>query len=299
MIQTNRFRKCIWIINALRTHKALTLDEMNEKWMRDAVDCGKPLSRTSFNRNRDYISDSFGIIIECEPKTYKYYISNKDALTDGSIERWIMSTMAVQGVLTDSASIKDRVILENVPAGEEFLSVIVSAMRTNRQLLMGYQKFGAEAYEKMVCPYALKLFHQRWYMLARTADNKMRIYSLDRMTHLETTEEAFVLPEDFSPQAYFAEYFGVLTDGTPMAHVVVRAHKWTPNYLRTLPLHHSQREIASTSDYADFAFDIRPTADFIAQLLSQGDGIEVLEPKELREKMKGILMGSSARYMAE
>ena len=59
MIQTNRFRKCIWIINALRTHKALTLDEMNEKWMRDAVDCGKPLSRTSFNRNRDYISDSY------------------------------------------------------------------------------------------------------------------------------------------------------------------------------------------------------------------------------------------------
>ena len=30
-----------------------------------------------------------------------------------------------------------------------------------------------------------------------------------------------------------------------MAHVVVRAHRWTPDYLRTLPLHHSQQELES------------------------------------------------------
>jgi predicted DNA-binding transcriptional regulator YafY len=59
-----------------------------------------------------------------------------------------------------------------------------------------------------------------------------------------------------------------------------------PNYLRTLPLHHSQRELESTPDYTDFSYDIRPTSDFLGELLRHSNGIEVLEPQELREKMR-------------
>ena len=88
----------------------------------------------------------------------------------------------------------------------------------------------------------------------------------------------------------------VLRDNTPMTHVVIRAHNRTPNYLRTLPLHHSQREIASTEHYTDFSFDIRPTADFLGQLLSHGDGIEVLEPQDLRQKMRDLIAESLKRY---
>ena len=124
----------------------------------------------------------------------------------------------------------------------------------------------------------------------------MATYALDRMTKVELTDETFEMPADFSPQAYFSEYFGVMTDDTPMAHVVIRAHDWTPNYLRTLPLHHSQREIASTEHYADFSFDIRPTVDFLNELKKYGDGIEVLEPLELREKMRQMLHDALKRY---
>jgi predicted DNA-binding transcriptional regulator YafY len=124
----------------------------------------------------------------------------------------------------------------------------------------------------------------------------MATYALDRMTKVELTDETFEMPADFSPQAYFSEYFGVMTDDTPMAHVVIRAHNWTPNYLRTLPLHHSQREIASTEHYTDFSFDIRPTVDFLNELKKYGDGIEVLEPLELREKMHQMFLDALKRY---
>ena len=125
----------------------------------------------------------------------------------------------------------------------------------------------------------------------------MRIYALDRVQSLDLTEETFKMPKDFSSQDYFAEYFGVLTDSSvPMAHVVIRAHNWTPNYLRTLPLHQSQRELTSTEHYTDFSYDIRPTSDFLAQLLSQGSGLEVLEPQELREKMRSLIAENLARY---
>ena len=87
-----------------------------------------------------------------------------------------------------------------------------------------------------------KLWHRRWYLLART-EGVFKTFSLDRMLSLEMTEERFEMIKDFSPEKYYGEYFGVLTDGTPMAHVVLRAYGRTADYLRTLPLHDSQQEL--------------------------------------------------------
>jgi len=290
------FSQYIWIINTLKAYRRLTFEQLSQKWQDDAVAEGNPLQRSSFNRHRDAILDMFGIIIDCEPKTYRYFISNPEVLGDDSIERWLFSTLTVHGVLADSAAVKERVVLENVPAGLEYLETILRAIRSDHRLRMGYRKFGTEGYVKTVCPYALKLFHQRWYLLAKNDEGQMRIYSLDRMTMVELTDEAFEMPADFSPQAYFSEYFGVLTVDTPMAHVVIRTYGKTPDYLRTLPLHASQREIATTEGYTDFSFDIRPTADFLGQLLSHGDGIEVLEPADLREKMRQLIANNLKRY---
>ena len=291
------FHQYIWIINTFKAYRKLTLEELNQKWQDDKVADGNPLQRSSFNRHRDAILDMFGIIIDCDKKTYKYFISNQDVLCDDSIERWLFSTLTVHGMLADSAAVKERLVLENAPAGEEYFDIIIRAIRTDRRLRIGYKKFQAEGYEKVVCPYALKLFHQRWYLLARNDEDQMRIYALDRMTMVELTADTFVMPADFSPQAYFSEYYGVLTDETtPMAHVLIRAHKWMPNYLRTLPLHHSQRELTSTPDYTDFSYDIRPTSDFLGELLRHSEGIEVLEPLELRERMRQMIANTLKRY---
>ena len=97
--------------------------------------------------------------------------------------------------------------------------VSLQAIKLNRRIRIGYQRFGGEAYEKTVEPYTLKLFRQRWYILVFTGHH-IATYALDRMLSLEMTEETFEMPADFSPQGYFAEYFGVLTDETPMAHIV-------------------------------------------------------------------------------
>ena len=300
------FHQYIWIINTLRAYRKLSFEELNQKWQDDKVADGNPLHRSSFNRHRDAILDMFGIFIDCDKKTYKYYISNKEVLSNDSIERWLFSTLTVHGMLADSAAVKERLVLENAPAGEQYLDIIIRAIRTDRRLRIGYKKFQAEGYEKVVCPYALKLFRQRWYLLAlRSAEGRsqgesdedqMRIYALDRVTMVELTDDAFEMPVSFSPQTYFSEYFGVLTNDTPMAHVIIRAHKWMPNYLRTLPLHHSQRELVSTPDYTDFSFDIRPTSDFLGELLRHSDGIEVLEPLDLREKMRQMIADTLKRY---
>ena len=290
------FQQYIWIINTLRQYKKLSLEELNNLWQNDDVNGGAPLSRTTFNRHKDSILDMFGIIIECTTfPGYKYYIANPEVLGDDSIEGWLFSTLTVSTVLSDSVSLRERILLENVPAGEEFLQTIIQALKANRKLLITYQRFGQDSYEKTIFPYALKLFHQCWYLLAFTGRH-YATYSLDRMLSVSLTEETFERPDDFSPEAYFSEYYGILTDDTPMAHVVIRTYGSTPNYLRTLPLHASQKELQSTDEYTDFSLDIRPTADFINTLLSHSDGLEVLEPADLRLKIREILTRTLNRY---
>ena len=288
------FQQYAWLINTLK-HGPMTLEELSRLWVEDQVAEGRPLPRSSFNRHRDAILDMFGVVIECHKKSNQYYIYNPEVLYDDSMERWMLSTMTVGGVLSDSVTLKDRIILENVPAGEEFLQTIIRAIKQNKRILITYRRFGAESTDKTVAPYALKLFHQRWYLLAFTGHH-YATYSLDRMLSVSLTEESFEMPDDFSPQQYFAEYFGVLTDETPMAHVVVRAYGKTANYLRTLPLHQSQREVATTDDYTDYSFNIRPTADFIGELLSYDSGLEMLEPQSLREQLQQEVERMLARY---
>ena len=104
------------------------------------------------------------------------------------------------------------------------------------------------------------------------------------------------MPEDFSPDAYFAEYYGVLTDDTPMEHVVIRTYGSTSDYVRTLPLHGSQKELRRTDEYTDYEYDIRPTNDFINELFSYTDGLEVLEPLDLRNKVLEKLKNMVKRY---
>ena len=292
------FQQYVWLVNTLRQYKRLTLEEINDLWVKNDVIGGSPLNRVSFYRHKEAISNMFGIDIECEPKTYKYYISNPEVLNNDSIERWMLSTLTVSTALTDCASIRNRIILESAPAGEEFLEPAFSAMKKNHRLRMGYHKFHAdEGYEKTICPYVLKRFDQRWYLLALNDENQMRIYALDdRMTMLELTDETFEMPHDFSPEDYFAEYFGVYTVNIPLAHVVVRAYDFTPKYLRGLPLHHSQRELASGDGYTDFSFDICPTDDFLHALMRHEKGIEVLEPADVRNRMMEMLENTIKRY---
>jgi hypothetical protein len=290
------FQQYIWLVNTLRQYKRLSLEEISDLWVKDQVIGGSPLTRASFIRHKDAILNMFGIIIECDlDRGYKYYIANPEVLDDESIERWMLSTLTVSTVLSDSVSLRERILLENVPAGEEYLQTIIQAIKTNRRLLITYQRFGNESYEKTISPYALKLFHQRWYLLAFTGRH-YATYSLDRMLAVSLTDETFEMPDDFSPQDYFSEYFGVLTDETPLKHVVIRAYGRTPDYLRTLPLHATQRELSQTDEYTDFSIDIRPTPDFIGQLLNHADGIEVLEPADFRLKIREIIEKTLNRY---
>lgn len=113
-----------------------------------------------------------------------------------------------------------------------------------------------------MAPYCVKVFRQRWYVVARSlSDEQLRAYALDRIQELRTTENAFALPEDFDPQAYFADSVGVVVDEKcAVERVKIRVQGIQRQYIRTLPLHASQQEVETNEDSSSPAPNTRFSA---------------------------------------
>ena len=134
-------------------------------------------------------------------------------------------------------------------------------------------------------------------MLARIDSGEFRIFSLDRIRETEITDETFDVETGFEAETYFSDSFGVVRDETlKPERIVVRAFGTECNYLRDLPLHHSQHEIATTEDYADFELYLRPTLDLQGQILSRGSRLKVLSPQSLADKISQTLQAAAALY---
>lgn len=284
--------KYIWVVNALYRagERGLSLIELNEKWMMDEdISRGEPLPRQTFDRWKGNILMTLGVDIECRMKGgYRYYISNPNSLSDGELTRWLLDTYSTANTLANNTALKDRIIVEETPSSRDFLTEIISAMKENKVIELTHKNFQhSKAYTFMVAPYALRMFQKRWYLLALSIDSdQIRLYGLDRIESLYVTNQHFKLPKDFDAKEYFSTYFGVVLDNNvPVQRIVLRANKYHQHYLRTLPLHHSQQEIYSCDDYADFELHLRPTYDFCMELLRSGNMIEVLEPQQLRHEM--------------
>ena len=78
--------------------------------------------------------------------------------------------------------------------------------------------------------------------------------------------------------------------------IIVRANEDHKHYLKSLPLHHSQRLIEDCGEYADFELYLSPTYDFVMKLLQVGSMIEVISPASLRTTMKGWISDMNELY---
>lgn len=287
-------KKYIWLANELLRagERGLSLCELNERWIRNTdLSSGQELPRRTFDRWKWAIEDMFGVIIENEGKAeYRYFIRNVERMRQGSLSRWLLDTYATAGALSGQLSLADRIVVEDVPSSQDFLLPIMNAMRSNSVIMLTHRRFRSDSILTFpVAPYCLRMFQRRWYLLAKsTTDGKMRLYGLDRVEDITITNEHFRMPDDFDAHDYFASFFGVVLDEkVEEERVVIRANEYHQHYLRTLPLHASQREIYTCDDYADFELHLRPTYDFVMELLRAGNMVEVLEPQSLRDTMRG------------
>jgi predicted DNA-binding transcriptional regulator YafY len=254
---------------------------------------GEQLPKRTFDNWRYAIWDIFGLNIVNEQKgRYRYYIENEEDITDNGLTSWLYSTMSVANTLSCSRSIKERILLENIPSGQEFLQPIIEAMKENHLLNITYKSYWSdEECSFDVKPYCVKLFKQRWYMVAKSThayynDKPPMIYSLDRILQLTVKQETFEMPKDWNAEEFFDGCFGVCRS-LDVEVVKLKVSAQQANYTRDLKLHDTQEEIERNGNYSIFTYCIRPEFDFQQELLRHGEDVEVLEPQWLREEIAG------------
>jgi len=288
MTTYTKFKEYIWLVNTIYHAKAISLAEINKRWLLTDMSDGIDISRTTFYRHKCAIEDIFGIIIECDKKNgNRYYISNDHVLDEDTVQNWMLSTLSVGNIVEESQSLHERILLEHIPSGGELLRQIIKAMKENRAVMITYRRYTAVASTTFsVEAYCVKLFRQRWYMVGKLSNGYLATFSLDRIESLDILTKKFKMDKDFDAKDFFKDSFGIVVDEKiPIQRIVLRAYGYEPYYMRDLPLHPTQKEINTTDDYADFELKLRPTSDFMTKLISRGEWLEVLEPQSLADEV--------------
>lgn len=284
------FKRYIWLVDTIYQAHGITFEEINEKWLRNSMSEGLDIPLKTFHNHRKAIEEIFDINIICDKRSgYKYYIENADDMEKGGIRTWLLNTFAVNNLINESHHLKRRILFEQIPSGQKYLTPLIESMRDGKTVVLRYKSFWRQdEYSVEVEPFLVKVFRQRWYLLARNPrKDVLRIYALDRIRELKQVENTFTLPKDFSPEDYFYNSFGIISpDNCPPEVVKLKVYGTQKEYFRTLPLHHSQEEIEITDEYTVFRYYLSPTYDFIQEILSHGYNVEVLAPKHVRDEVR-------------
>lgn len=298
--------KYVWVIDTIYRAKKISFKELNERWLNADISRGVEIPKRTFDNWRYAIWDMFGIDIVNEGRgEYRYYISNEEDISRNGLRSWLYNTFCVSNALANSQSVKDRILLEYVPSGQEYLQTIIEAMKENRVLNMTYQSYWRDEENNFdVQPYCVKLFRQRWYMVGQSTytyyEKSPRIYSLDRILFLHPKEETFELPKNWNAKAFFDGCFGIIVDQTiQIQPVKLKVLAGQANYIRGLQLHESQEEMECNEEYSIFSYYLRPTFDFQQEILWNGEDVEVLEPQWLRKEIAGKMGRMWNKYINE
>jgi hypothetical protein len=297
----NVFEKYVWLTSIIYEagDEGISLEMINEKWKKCYLSDNEELARKSFNNWKTKIEEMFNILIECDRKNgYRYYIDMREEIEKHGIRSWLLDTISVSNLLNESKNLSPRILTEKIPSSQKYLQTLIGAMRDSEVLEMTYRCFNNDKSATFsIEPYCLKVFKQRWYLLAYAPDlDSLRIYALDRIQKLHPTGESFVYPQEYDPAKTFDRFFGIIVNRDKPETIRIKASYEQSNYLKTLPLHATQEVEEENEDFTIFRYFLVPTFDFMQEILSLGSAVTVLEPKHFAQEIKEELKAALKNY---
>ena len=183
--------------------------------------------------------------------------------------------------------------------GLELLTPLYRYIDNRQTLKFMYQSFNAnEPTEIIFYPYLLKEFRNRWFVFgAKPNSAQVSNLALDRIISVEPVDIEFVDNPDFDSEHFFDNVIGVSTSiKSYPRRIKFWASKEESNYIKTKPLHHSQKIINENHDGScEFQINVVINFELISIFLSYGAGLKVISPpvvvrwmREQVDKMKGM-----------
>jgi len=287
------------IINKLRSNPC-SFKDLQEYLEKHSIDDEENyvISKRTFERDVNEIGEIYKIDIEYNRSQNVYEITQDadEVKTDRLIE-----SFQIFNALSISDSVSNHIIIEKRKHfGTDIMHGLLHAIKNQLEIRFTHEKFWKETNEKqtrLVFPLALKEARNRWYLVVQDPkDSVYKTFGLERISDLEITRKKFDYPKDFDPDVKFKYSFGIITDGTKPEKIKLWLSHNQANYVKTLPLHHSQKVISENETECIIELYMSPTYDFVMELLSMGLEMKVLEPKNLQKEIKSKLLQTLDLY---
>ena len=177
--------------------------------------------------------------------------------------------------------------------GTEHISPLFNAILYNQTLQITYRPFKSDVSTiNVFYPYHLKQYNNRWFLFGRSGDYKgLTNLALDRIEKIDNSKHTFIENTEIDFNEYFEDIIGVSKpiEGS-LTKLKIQAKPSLAPYVKTKPLHGSQRKIDEDENGYTFSIEVIPNFELEKLLLSFGEQIKILEPLDLKEKIKKRLL---------
>lgn len=206
--------------------------------------------------------------------------------------------MQVEGGLLNETT-KSVVSFQTNPdlKGLNLFNELLQAILTKRVLKITYAPFGKDSYQERIYPYHLKQYNDRWYLIAQAVGYEtFAHYALDRIESFEEIQMKYK-EADVDFKEYFDDVIGVTVPADEPEDIIIKVTKKRYNYIKTKPLHMSQRVVEEGDDYAVISINVKVNNELEAQLLSFGSDVEVLSPTSFRARISEKIKAMDQKYI--
>jgi len=255
------------------------------------------ISKRTFQRDLEDIRSLYNIDICFNFSKKVYYI---DDAGQPDFQDRMLEAFDVFNTLNMAENMASYIYLEKrKPQRTENIHGLLHAIKNKFQIKFAYEKFWEEKITLRTAePYFLKEIKNRWYVLAKDLkDNTIKSFALDRLSNLEISHIKFKIDTDYNPEKHFENSFGIISPNSEKPDKIVLSFQpFQGKYIKTLPLHSSQKILIDSDKELRIELKLYITHDFLMELLSFGIEMKVIEPKHLVEDIKKTFQKALENY---
>ncbi len=279
------------IINKLKK-KGASFEEINRLLMRESEISGDKIEITkrTFQRDLAEIRSLYDIDIQYDFSQKVYLI--KETNTNNGHER-MLEAYDLFNVLKMSENYAQFIHFEKRKAqGSEYFGPILQAIKSKNVIRFTHLKFWDDfSTLREVEPYLLKECKGRWYLVAKDIkDAKIKTFGLDRISELDILKKKQNTESNLDIENRFKNSFGIIDEENAVVETIELSFSAAQGkYVKAYPLHESQKTIFESESEIVFELSLKISYDFVQELMSFGEELEVLSPDTLRKEMKNAL----------
>ena len=183
--------------------------------------------------------------------------------------------------------------------GRNLIGSLFTAISNKQVLALKYHTYkDPEIREVVVYPYLLKEYNNRWFVIVGLENGKIFNYALDRIDDFKSMPHIDYIEPDEELESRFDDIVGVtLYKDKPIEDILLWVNEEGCQYVKTKPLHGSQRDVKGEEDKAVrdrypalqggrfFRLQCILNYELEQLLMSKMNQLVVLEPATLKDSL--------------